>query len=79
MTIIAWDVNAGRLFYGGSDVAIDSGGVGNASQISVRWTIGKTGGALRMPANHDFVVTVQDDLSSMTHLECVIQGLILSV
>lgn len=52
-------------------------GAGGSNQLPIRWTIGKSGKALKLLAGQKLAFTVQDNLVAMSSFRTVVQGYLL--
>ena len=59
----------------GNDIS-ESSSLGNAARFGIRWTISAAGSTMILYEGQTFRVVVQDDLSSLTQLTGVVQGLL---
>lgn len=60
----------------GVDANVTSGG-GTPDGLAVRWTMARTGAPIYMTAGQKFVLTVRDDLSTITQMRAMLQGILL--
>lgn len=81
-TTILLDYTKGRTMTTNTDFALLAGpdfpvlaGTGNGDDVmSIRWTLSKAGGPLLLTEGQIFRVTINDDISGITHMHWMMQG-----